>query len=318
MAKSKSRARANNNSKKNNVTKRVRKTKGGLDEMAAAYVRLLTDPCGAPLTHPIYPGGDSGFLVRSDSVWTTGNGVNESCGYVHWTPGYVNASHTELLSGVSATSNVNVNAAPNATGPGKFFLAQNAFGVRCVAACLKISYPGAEQARSGRLHYGHTPSSTLDSGDSLSVDSLAPLLQHYTRTPPEHVEVFWRPGIADTEFTDPNTTASQHIRDRKSAITVAWAGLPAGVGLTFHFTCVYEWTPRPSSGVSNNVAGKARSRNSMDDVIDYIQAAGFTWVKNAAAAATHGVLAAATTAMSSTFGLMAARPMRYSTSRLLT
>lgn len=280
----------------------------GLDPLGASYARLLADPCGAPLVHPVYPGGDAGFLFRADAVLSFGGGGTETCGYVHWTPGYVNSTNSDLLVGTTTGPAVAVAASTNGGGPGKAFLAANAYGARCVAACVKISYPGAESSRSGRLHYGHTQGGTIDSGDSITVDSVAPLLQHYTRTPPEVVEVVWRPGIADTEFNDPSVAAVPTLKDRKSSITVAWAGIPVSTGMTFHFTAIYEWTPRPATGVSTNTSGKNQSNNTMDQVLDALTKAGFRWVRNAAGAAGHGLMGGALTAMSNAFGLMPAQP----------
>jgi len=299
------------------VQKRKDKSKSvvvarGLDSYAMAYAKLLSDPCAAPLVHPVYPGGDAGFLFRADSVLTFAGGATDTSGFVHWTPGYVNSSNSDLIVGAGALPSTALTAATQGSGPGKAFLGANAFGARCVAACLKISYPGAESTRAGRLHYGHTQGGTIDSGDSVTVDGIAPLLQHYTRTPPEIVEVVWRPGIADTEFNDPAAAASAPIKDRKSSITVAWAGVPGATGMTFHFTAIYEWTPKPTVGVSTNVSGKNPSANSMDQVLDALTRAGFTWVRNAAGAAGHGLVVGAYTAMSNAFGLMPARPMQRS------
>lgn len=318
MAKAKSRgARVAGTTNKNKNTLKVQRAAGlvRLDSNAAAYARLLADPCAAPLVHPVYPGGDAGFLFRADSVGSIGGGATDTSGILHWVPGYVNSSNTELLIGAASGSGANITATASGIGPGKAFLNANAFGARCVAACLKISYPGAESGRAGRLHYGHTQAGTIDSGDVVTVDGVAPLVQHYTRTPPEIVEIIWRPGIADTEFNDPNSAASAALRDRKSAITVAWAGLPVNTGLTFHFTAVYEWTPRPTAGVSTNTSGKNQSNNTMDQVLDALTRAGFHWVRNAAGAAGYGLAMGATAAISNAFGLMPANPMARSTLR---
>lgn len=305
--------------KKRAAIKQKTKTKGavqsrppkakGLDQLGASYARLLVDPCGAPLVHPVYPGGDAGFLFRADSVLTLGAGTGETSGVFHWTPGYVNTNNTELVAAAGTSSAAALTAGTNTNAPGKSFLTAQAFGARCVAACVKVSFPGAESSRSGRVHYGHTTAGTIDNGDSITVDGVAPLLQHYTRTPPEILEVYWRPGIADTEFNDPNAAASAALRDRKSAMTVAWAGLPAAIGMTFHLTAIYEWTPKPTTGVSTNTSGKNPSANTMDEVIDYIQRMGFNWVRNAAGAAGHGMVGGAVSAISNYFGLMPAAPM---------
>lgn len=275
-----------------------------LDEKAKEYARLIMDPCAAPLSHPVYPGGDAGFLFRAESFFTGFNNALETAGVLHWTPGYVNSSNTDLVGLGAATSTTTGATTALTVGPGKTFLASNARGARCVAACLKITFPGSESARSGRVHYGHTPAGTIDLGQTVSADQVAQLLQHYGRTPTDTIELYWLPGIADTEFNDPTEAASAVIRDRKASLTVAAAGLPAGVGLTFHFTAVYEWTPAQNLGLANNALGKNMSRNSMDDVIDAIKRTGFTFVKHVGMAGLNYMTGGASSMIQQVFGLM--------------
>jgi hypothetical protein len=280
-----------------------------LDVPALEYAKLLADPCTGRLVHPIYAGGDAGYLFRAESFATFGTGTGNTAGTVHWVPGYVNASGTDLV-GIAATSGNTAAAAValgNTFAPGRTFLNTNARGVRCVAACMKITYPGNESVRSGRIHYGLTTAGLIDAATSHTADGVAQALQHFTRTPPETIELVWRPGAADTEFNDPTEQASAAIRDRKAAITVAWAGLPDAVGLTIHFTAIYEWTPTFSAGVAHNSMGKAISRNTLDDVIDYLKNAGFNFVRqlNAHSGGQLGVALA-----SGVYGLMSARPSR--------
>lgn len=312
-----------NKSRKAKVVKMKVVSSKGLDQYGSAYAKLLVDPCNAALVHPVYPGGDAGFLFRAEAFTTAGGGVTETSGILHWSPGYVNSSNTELLAITAASgSGTNTAAAIGAVGPGKTFLGNNAAGVRCVAACVKVTYPGAESGRSGRVHYGITQASVLDAGDVTSADNMAPLLQNFTRTPPESFEVVWRPGIADTEMNDPGVAANAQLRDRKSAITIAWAGLPAGVGLTFHFTAVYEWLPKTSTGVGGNATGKNPSRNTFDEILDAVQSSGFSWVRNAAGAAAHsfGQMAGGMgmAALTNAFGLMPAGPRVMARRRFLT
>lgn len=286
-----------------------------LDAHAARYARLLMDPCNGPLEHPVYAGADAGFLFRAQSVVTFGTGASDRAGIMHWTPGYVNNNNSELLAAgaVDGVTSVLANTV-GVFGPGKSFL-NNAYGVRCIAACVRVVYPGTESNRSGRIHFGHTQASLVDASDAIIPDSLATNLQNYTRTPPEALEIIWRPGHADQEFNDPVAAASATLRDRKQSITVTWAGLPAGVGLTFYFTAVYEWTPRPGIGISTNVTGKNPTSNTLDDVIDAVQKTGFKWVSGAASNLGYGlgvgITAAGTAALSRTFGLMPARARRY-------
>lgn len=280
-----------------------------LDGGAAAYARLLADPCNSAVVHPVYPGGDAGYLFRAESFVTLGNGATDTSGYLHWTPGYVNSSNTQLLAAVGATSTGAVAAAASGSNaPGTQFLATNAKGARCVAACLKVMYPGAESGRSGRIHYGHTSSGLIDLATSVSPDNVALTLQHYSRTPPETLELVWKPNIGDTEFNDPSETASAVIKDRKSAITVSWAGLPVNTGLVFHFTAVYEWTPAAGLGVGHNTLGKNVTSNTLDNVLDFLVDSGFKFVRHASGNVVGGAIDAVMSRISRTYGIMPAKP----------
>lgn len=301
----------NNKAKKNKakssraVTVVQRSAIRSLDAKAKEYARLIMDPCAAPLTHPVYPGGDAGFLFRSESFFTQATGANDTAGVLHWVPGYPNSSQTELLTLATVSgSQVSTYIAANSNSPGRAFLQSNAKGVRCVAACLKITFPGAESNRSGRVHYGHTPAGTIDAGQSLSADGVAQLLQNYGRTPTDTIELYWQPGIADTEFNDPTEAASSVIRDRKSALTVAYAGLPANVGLTYHLTAIYEWAPAQNLGLANNSMGKNMSRNTMDDVLDAIKRTGFKFVKHVGMSALNYYSGGLASSVQQVFGLM--------------
>lgn len=314
----------NGKSKKSGASKGSRSTKvrsagvskrsaraGRLDAYAAQYARLLADPCGAAVVHPVYSGAEAGFLFRAESVLTLGTGATDTSGILHWVPGYANSNNSELGVAAAAGPSALVTIAANGNSPGKPFLGTNAFGARCVAACIKVIYPGNEQGRSGRVHYGHTQASFADIGDAnFSIDNYALGLQHYTRTPPEAIEVIWRPGHADQEFNDPAAGSTATLRDRKSALTVAWAGLPVATGLTFYLTAVYEWTPRPSIGVSANATGKNPSQNTLDEVIDAVQATGFSWVKSGIHTAGMGVGTGLVAGMASLYGRMSARSYR--------
>lgn len=308
---------ANKNKKNKNKPKRVltvvqRQAINKLDEKAKEYARLIMDPCAAPLTHPVYPGGDAGFLFRAESFFTIATAPTQTAGVLHWTPGYPNASGTELIGYWADTATASLatvvvgGPAPLSSSPGKAFLNTNARGARCVAACMKVTFPGSESSRSGRVHYGHTTAGTIDLGQFVSADAIAQLLQHYGRTPTDTIELYWQPGIADTEFNDPTEAAGAIIRDRKTALTVAFAGFPAGVGLTFHLTAIYEWTPVQNLGLANNSLGKNMSRNSMDDVLDAIKRTGFTFVKHVGMAGLNYFTNGVSAGIQQMFGLMPA------------
>lgn len=315
---------ANKKSKKQKTAKKamkiVRVGRKALDAPALAYARLLADPCNAPLCHPIYPGTEAGFLFRAEnffSIADPGAGATTTCGLFHWTPGYVNAESTELLFTNNSAPGLAAATVASTSSPGKGFLAANARGMRCVAACMKITFIGAESQRSGRLHYGHTSAGMIDLGQSVTIDQVAQTLQHYCRTPADTVEVIWKPNIADTQFCDPTASTNAVARDARSAITMAVAGLPTGTGMTLHCTAIYEWTPAVNLGVGHNALGKARSSNSLDDVMDALVDSGYAFVRNAAGQAGMALGRGVVSGIVNTFGLMPTYQRNLSTRRLM-
>lgn len=275
-----------------------------LDQNAAAYARLLADPCNAPVVHPIYTGGDSGYLFRAENFISVGTGATDTAGYLHWTPGAISSSSAELLVANGADPSTSLVNSTSLGTPGKTFLATNARGVRCVAACLRVSYPGSESSRSGRIHFGHTQAGIIDAGEGFYPNTVALLLQNYSRTPADFAELFWKPSAADMEMVDPSVATTGPLRDRHSALTLAWAGLPAGVGLTVHLTAVWEWVPAASVGITGNNASKAMSNNTLDQVLDYLNNVGFRFVHAAGLGAGATIGRAAGSLLSSTYGLM--------------
>jgi len=145
---------------------------------------------------------------------------------------------------------------------------------------------------------------------------MSTLLQHYTRTPTETVEAIWRPAAGDFEMIDPSEANAPVIRDRKQSLTVAWAGLPAGVGLTVEMTAIYEWIPVPGLGASTNATGKARSRNSIDDILDYAIERGEKFVRFAGMSMVDYASRTMASQVARVFGVIPALPTRNST-RLL-
>lgn len=295
----------------------VPRNRRALDQAALDYARLLADPCNAPVVHPIYPGTDAGFLFRAENFFPVGETTGATGGVFHWVPGYVNGNNTECLF-MNSTSGGSVLALNNVGNtPGKSFLNNNARGARCIAACMKLSFPGSEANRSGRVHFGHTTAGMLLNGDTVSVDQVAQTLQHYTRTPADVIEIIWKPNLADAELFDPTETAVAPVRDRKSAITVAFTGLPVATGMTLHLTAVYEWTPAPNQGIAHNALGKARSRNTWDDVQDYLVEGGFTFVRHAGQALGGVVGRSLVNGVTAAFGRMAALPVARNTRSLM-
>lgn len=275
-----------------------------LDANAAAYAKLIADPCKAPLTNPVYSGGEGGYLVRSDAWNSYGIGAGNTSGILHWTPGYMCATHQEHCYTAAAASGTAAVVATSGNVPGKDFLTATAGAIRCVAACIRVTFSGSESARSGRVHLGHTSGIHVIPGASVSADAVANSLPNFMRTPPTELELIWKPNDADQLFVNPNAAFDGNDRARRSALTMAFAELPAGVGLTVHMTAVYEWQPKNNQGISNPSQSRNKSNNTLDQVISYLEKNGETWLRSASQMG--GSIGAIAGMMGGTYGMIPA------------
>lgn len=252
-----------------------------LDSGALSYARLIADPCGAPLAHPVYSGTEGGYLVRAEAILNVGAVAGHKNGRFLFTPGAIGSAEAILaFSGPDDTS-AGASVSFGADAPGYGFIRGQASTARPVAACLKVSFIGSELNRSGRVHFGQV-SSAVDAGSTYSIGEFHALSPHYSRTPAQEIELVWKPNDADQLFSDPISTMTFEERARKAALLVSWAGLPDGVGLTFRLTTIYEWQPRVNRGLSNPNLSKSPSANTLDDVINFLIANGFQFVRSAA------------------------------------
>jgi len=276
----------------------------GLDRAATEYVRLLTDPCNAPLVHPTYTGGDSGYLVRCDKVFIVGRGSGITAGLIQWTPGDINDDATEFLSAAGSDFSSGFPAVPFAdASPGRNFLSSNASAYRCVAACAKFTYPGSESGRAGWVHYGHGNGRSIILGSNYAASGVGRLCNNYSRTPVDTVAVVWRPDFADPQMVDPTATRQQ--RAGTGSILFAFGGFPPDAGIVVSMTAVYEWVPRgESDGPANPIADKNESSNTLDQVFAAIRRAGFNWVRDSAHLVGSGLTTGMVAGLANTFGMM--------------
>lgn len=290
---------------KSKVSKRVKRPAVnaiGLDAQALAYAKLLADPCGAMLTHPIYSGGEGGYLVRCESFFSFATGAGNTAGILHWVPGAANATGTELMVNAAADGGtaIAIGTAVGINTPGRAFLSDTVAQYRCVAACARVAYQGSESTRAGRIHYGQTSGGFLNTLEVQSSDSAAQGLPHYSRTPPTEIEIKWTPTDADQLMVDPTGAEVASDRGRRGAITIAAGGLPANVGLTVRLTAIYEWQPAAAKGLAVPMESRARSRNTLDQVLNFVQKA----------YATAHRVGGAVADMSQTYGIMPAYDVR--------
>lgn len=133
----------------------------------ARYMRMIVDPCKAPLEYPMYGGTENGYLLRVRSTITLHATAANNNGTFLWFPDFHNA-------GLSATNAVywefsntggptNTTGAPlGAGGAGGSSLADPANGwvtsntvasARTVAACVTFNYVGPASSTAGQVAY---------------------------------------------------------------------------------------------------------------------------------------------------------------------
>lgn len=276
-----------------------------------AYAKLLADPCNAPLVHPTYAGSEGGYLMRADTFITIGVAAAATSGFMQWTPGVLSNTNAGLVfaDGPNPAANQTVVAAGDISLPGLTFLKNNASAARCVAACMKLSYPGSEATRSGRIHYGQISGGLLGLGGNFAPDAVAQALPFFERTPADIIELVWKPNDADQLFSKPNVSnADDSSKNNKcAALAFAFAGLPATTGITVHLTAVYEWQPGYATNLANPNLSKSPSRSTLDDVVNYLISQGFGFVKSHAMAAGRSAL---NSVLGDVYGIMGPNPNR--------
>lgn len=251
---------------------------GQFDKAAQDYAKLLLDPCNAPLSHPVgAPTG--GILIRVQTIVSLGGGAGNTASVIHWTPGAIGSNNVEFMSTSVANGNTASVFAASASTPGKTFLAANASDCRCVAACAKIMYDGAESARAGRIAYGQTLGGFLLLTSVDTPQNIASSLEHHERMPQKHIELRWRPNEYDLMMTDPGTSTGGPDKDRRSALTFAGINLPAATFTPIMLTAVYEYVPLPSLGLTQNLRSTSHSSYSFQQVVSALdRAAKSPWV----------------------------------------
>lgn len=243
-------------------------TAASLDAHATAFAKLLVNPCAAPLAHPVYAGSDAGILVRTESAFSAFNGAGQDGGAIHWVPGAVSSDSGNLLGGYNGST-----FAPATFVPGLTYLKAQASAVRCVAACMQITFLGSELNRSGVVAIGRSSGDLVEVGNSTDAAALEPSLEHYTRTPDKTIELTWVPAMDDQSFLNPNYNFTSDMANGRSALTFCAYGLPAGTGLRVRLVAVYEYKPLQATGITYTSSARAKSKNSLDHVLNEIQEA---------------------------------------------
>lgn len=264
------------NSPPTRKTRSRRKPKAGkapalgprLDAGARSWLRLLNDPCSAPLARPCYEGTGTGYISRQRTLVAPPATATDFL--LEFTPSH--GAQIAYRSSWSATPGGGLgNAAQNSLGG----MAVNTAIIgreRCVAACVRVVYIGSEATRQGLV------SMFLSQGAAL-VDQ-EPIAGNaydwggsagYTRRMGEVIhECKWAPGPGDERF---RTFASvpEDVGTNENAgtsVVVAIAGAaPASFYLEIMY--VYEWQPAREVAGSRQISDVVApaSRNNMNEIV---------------------------------------------------
>jgi hypothetical protein len=255
------------------VPRALAQVKGGLDQAALDYARLIADPCNGPLVNAPFGDGQSGTIARFevDGVWnTTGTDVGSFLIFVPSMLGYYQSTVPILADGTGYTLSA------IGGGPGSNFINTNAGSYRTLAACIQVYYPGSEQSRAGVTAVGQTNlGSVIPLGaTTVSTGAIRTGAQYVERTPGTMVELKWTPNNYDMEWSAGITSSadgpSQYLAGRRSALVTSTFGIPVSTGMRYRMVAVVEYLPLASTGQNFNPPRAPVSRNTFQDVTRYL------------------------------------------------
>lgn len=265
-----------------------------LDAHAKAWVRLLADPCNAPMVSPCYNSTGSGYFVRIRNILdipsTAVDYVLDIC------PGN-GAYQLGAWSWADSAGGSLGNA--SGIGMGSFFNSGFVGRARCVAGCVKVLYTGTELNRAGTAGFALQQGPTLIAGEAVSGNSSSWLatVPHTERIGQREMEYRWVPGPGDDNFRVAHAGSEEKPTNESngSSIQLVLAGMTPG---TVRVTWVSVWEWQPEQEVNTGIVSINKppaSNNSLNQVLKAIGDIGKFAVK--AADAAPGFVAAAGTTL---------------------
>jgi len=209
-----------------------------------SHLDLLRDPCGADVNiPPAYQGTALGYSVRTVDWFTPPAGLVGTATSCYATF----ASGRTMITGTVAGSLGNPIAPVSTTiAP---FLSTSARSYRLKAACLEWVPNGPVSGRQGIVGIGYSPSRLVDPTETPSAAQLLASCEKQGANGAFKHEVKWVPSLAD-EVPRVSTDTSQGVGGQIFGVASgvdAVAGVPNG---QWKLTCVYEWEPFTSTGLS--------------------------------------------------------------------
>lgn len=233
--------------RKGNVNGGVRKPvmsgpTSALDKDAKAWIRLLEDPCNAPMVQPCYPGTGTGYFSRCRYELNVPAEARDWIFEFH--PG-TSVNGTSL--GAWSWSNTSGGALGNATADSMGgFIASGAVGrYRAVAACLQVVYTGSELNRSGVVGVSSDQGVTFVNTQPIgaTVPQYMTTMAHTERLGQRAIEYRWVPGPGDELFSAAGGTGEELTSTSVgSSMTLAINNMYPG-STKVYAVVVWEWQP---------------------------------------------------------------------------
>lgn len=210
--------------------KAVPRMRASLDAAAIGYARMLTDPCNAPMVPSTYSGMGTGQYRRLRRVFTVPAALEGTYSF--------NPAANLMFRGTHIAANqgtaYSFNALTLFTGVPEFISTTE---TRCLAACVKIRYIGAESSRGGVIGTRTSPFNTVVNGQTaFNTDQMSacPLLNRVGEV--QH-EVKFVPGIGDELFT--TVQGPDAVTKTTGSFGFTFQGIPDGT-LQVEVTAIYE------------------------------------------------------------------------------
>lgn len=219
------------------VRVRVQRPISRHEAMARGHAEMVANPCHAPLVATTYLNDQAGMLGRYVGSY---NIVN--------TNGFISVSGDSLTfqtADITGTPSLIAPVISNVI-PGVAALQLTHGFIRCVAACVSVTYVGSTLEKKGLLAWGHSNSSQFSFGGddgSVNIDLIMSCLSNRSRLP-DSIEAIWVPTKhMEHPYTQHDTAASTFDKGSDVTPIIAWRNVPAG-SLTVHLTTILEAVPR--------------------------------------------------------------------------
>lgn len=252
---------------------RQRNVATGLDDAARRWMRLLADPCGAELTHPLYSGSGSAYLGRYRWVISPPASAKDFVFNFNPTQEYGTAGY----SGWADSAGGDLGARTSHPMPG-FLTGSYVDGYRCVAACVRVVYTGTVMDCSGRVGFAFTNSGNYNNFPIVgnvnpnTANKWLMMAQQTNHLSAAVSEARWLPS-GDAAWLQPGDNVDRVLWNG-SSLSIIVSNAPAG-SYYLEVVMAAEWSPsvsvpggNPTGIVDAPSAGK--SVNTVNQVLNTI------------------------------------------------